>query len=173
LSSLSTSWPTCETKASSRGGGTQIRKWWIPLGAPRAGSRLWNLLRWRAFSRASDTSRKFLVSASNLDYDVVLPKRNFQSHPKVARHLSCVLKHEWNHSMQTKYGLPCVLRGCRRCEGAGDADREADRREARGAHRLGQRLRHRAQLGNRFRSSSTPDHAVPVLRAASECPNSN
>lgn len=44
----------------TRGGG-QTYKWWIPRRAPRAGSRLWSRLRWRAFSRASDTSHKFSV----------------------------------------------------------------------------------------------------------------
>jgi hypothetical protein len=49
---------------------------------------------------------------------------------------------------------------CCRCEGAGDEDREPDGREARRAHRLGQRLRHRAQLGI-TPISSTPDRSPP------------
>ena len=52
--------------------------------------------------------------------------------------------------------VPCIAYACCRCEGAGDADREPDGCQARRAHRLGQQLRHRAQLGSRFHSDRAP-----------------
>jgi hypothetical protein len=66
---LLTSPPTTREGASSwRGGERKYSKWWIPLGAPRAVSRLWNQLRWRACSRASVTSRRSSVSSRIPNY---------------------------------------------------------------------------------------------------------